>query len=152
MVGACVSDDVLFFFLQQSDEDISRPAKRHRKDNSMTMLTLHAGHFNFRSVFVFVCFLLYIPPIAGASGVGGGLILPGCENMRDLLALMDGSSTQRRSLRSRRPRDTYNGTGHSSCIDLVRSCILPVLCVSWRCVVIFDVTLLVFLSCVPQRS
>ena len=54
-----------------------------------------AGHFNFRSVFVFVCHLLYTPPIAGASGVGGGLILPGCENMsmKDLLALMDGSST-----------------------------------------------------------
>ena len=77
-----------------------------------------AAHFFCRSVFVFVCFLFHIPSIAGASGVGAGLFLP--VNMKDLLAL-DASSTQRRCLRSRRPKDSYNGTGQSSCNE-VRVC------------------------------
>jgi hypothetical protein len=97
----CLIMCIFFFFFSAERRGHFAPSQKAAQ-RQLHNHAYGAGHFFCRSDFVICVFLFHIPPIAGASGVGGGLILPGCENMsmKDLLALMDGSSTQRRSLSS----------------------------------------------------
>ena len=88
MVGACVTDYAFIIFLTAERRGHFAPSQKSPQRK------LHDyAYFLCKWVFVFVCFLFHIPPIAGASGVGGGIIIPGCENMsiKDFLELMDGS-------------------------------------------------------------